>query len=126
MAAAVREWGRGRPACVPVPSHVCTTRDRRCTAGCAGPRSTSSCPWLCVVCLWQGRNTGRVGVLVSRDRHPGSFDIVHVKDSEGNEFATRLRNAFVIGHGAESAVALPRGKGIARSIFEQREARLKK
>ena len=53
------------------------------------------------VVITQGRNTGRVGVLINRDRHLGSFDIVHVRDSEGNEFATRLRNAFVIGHGAE-------------------------
>merc|ERR1719264_1441054 len=27
-----------------------------------------------------GRNTGRVGTIMSRERHPGSFDIVHVKD----------------------------------------------
>jgi small subunit ribosomal protein S4e len=78
-----------------------------------------------VVVITQGRNTGRIGVLVNRDRHPGSFDIVHVRDSEGNEFATRLRNAFIIGHGAEPAIALPRGKGIKRTIFEQRAARLK-
>jgi len=77
------------------------------------------------VVITQGRNTGRVGVLINRDRHLGSFDIVHVRDSEGNEFATRLRNAFVIGHGAEPAIALPRGKGIKRTIFEQRAARLK-
>lgn len=37
-----------------------------------------------------GRNLGRVGVIVSRERHPGSFDIVHVKDSTGHTFATRL------------------------------------
>ena len=29
-----------------------------------------------------GGNTGRVGVIQSRDRHPGSFDIVHVKVSQ--------------------------------------------
>ena len=28
-----------------------------------------------------GRNTGRVGIVVSRERHPGSFDIVHIKDN---------------------------------------------
>ena len=26
-----------------------------------------------------GRNTGRVGTIINRERHPGSFDIVHVK-----------------------------------------------
>lgn len=36
-----------------------------------------------------GRNLGRVGVLVSRERHPGSFDIVHVRDTNGHTFATR-------------------------------------
>merc|ERR1712070_474788 len=36
-----------------------------------------------------GKNTGRVGVIISRERHQGSFDIVHVKDSAGHTFATR-------------------------------------
>merc|ERR1712203_403851 len=33
-----------------------------------------------------GRNTGRVGTIMSRERHPGSFDIVHVKDASGHTF----------------------------------------
>ncbi len=36
-----------------------------------------------------GHNVGRVGVVAHRERHPGSFDIVHVKDSQGHTFATR-------------------------------------
>lgn len=40
---------------------------------------------------------GRIGVITNRERHPGSFDVVHVKDSTGNSFATRLSNIFVIG-----------------------------
>lgn len=36
-----------------------------------------------------GRNLGRVGTVVSRERHPGSFDICHIKDSQGHSFATR-------------------------------------
>ena len=44
-----------------------------------------------------GHNIGRVGSIVHRDRHPGSFDIVHVKDAAGHTFATRLSNIFVIG-----------------------------
>ena len=44
-----------------------------------------------------GHNIGRVGSIVHRDRHPGSFDIVHVKDAVGHTFATRLSNIFVIG-----------------------------
>ena len=44
-----------------------------------------------------GHNVGRVGVITSRERHLGSFDIVHVKDNVGRSFATRLSNVFVIG-----------------------------
>lgn len=36
-----------------------------------------------------GRNLGRVGTVINRERHPGSFDIVHVKDANGHVFATR-------------------------------------
>lgn len=36
-----------------------------------------------------GRNLGRVGTVMNRERHPGSFDIVHVKDTQGHTFATR-------------------------------------
>merc|ERR1711934_936083 len=41
-----------------------------------------------------GNNVGRVGVIVHREKHPGSFDIVHVKDKAGHSFATRLSNIF--------------------------------
>lgn len=44
-----------------------------------------------------GANLGRIGVITNRERHPGSFDVVHVKDSTGNNFATRLTNIFVVG-----------------------------
>ena len=44
-----------------------------------------------------GRNTGRVGTIMSRERHPGSFDIVHVKDASGHTFATRINYVFIIG-----------------------------
>ena len=36
-----------------------------------------------------GHNLGRVGTITSRERHPGSFDIVHIKDALGHTFATR-------------------------------------
>ena len=45
-----------------------------------------------------GRNTGRVGTIMSRERHPGSFDIVHVKDANGQIFATRINYVFIIGN----------------------------
>ena len=45
-----------------------------------------------------GRNTGRVGTIVDREKHAGSFDIVHIKDANGHVFATRMKNVFVIGN----------------------------
>jgi len=70
-----------------------------------------------------GKNTGRVGVIVSREKHQGSFDIVHLKDSSGAMFATRLNNVFVIGEGNRPMVSLPKRKGIKKSILEERAER---
>jgi len=70
-----------------------------------------------------GKNTGRVGIIVSRERHQGSFDIVHMKDSTGHIFATRLGNVFVIGKGNKPLVSLPKRKGVKVSILEERAMR---
>jgi len=72
---------------------------------------------LCMVT--KGANVGRVGLIVAKDRHPGSFDIVHIRDRKGNEFATRMSNVFVIGEGNSPSVSLPKGKGIKKSVFEE-------
>jgi len=71
-----------------------------------------------------GRNLGRVGAIVNRERHPGSFDICHVKDSQGHTFATRLHNVFVIGKGSKAYISLPKGKGVKLTIAEERDKRL--
>jgi len=71
-----------------------------------------------------GRNLGRIGTIQSRDRHPGSFDIVNVKDSAGHGFSTRMSNIFIIGKGSKPMISLPRDKGIRKSIAEERDARL--
>jgi len=73
-----------------------------------------------------GHNLGRVGIVTSRERHPGSFDIVHVRDSTGHVFATRLQYCFIIGKGNKPYVSLPRGNGIRLSIAEERDQRLAK
>jgi len=72
-----------------------------------------------------GRNLGRVGVITSKERHPGSFDIVHVRDAAGNSFATRLSNVFVIGKGNKSLISLPKGKGVKKTILEEQTTRKK-
>ena len=91
-----------------------------------------------VVMITGGRNMGRSGVIVHRERHLGGFDIVHVRDVLDRTFATRyvpslpslaliltyrLSNIFVIGEGAKAQVSLPKGKGVKLSIAEERDQR---
>uniref|UniRef100_A0A336MY17 40S ribosomal protein S4 n=1 Tax=Culicoides sonorensis TaxID=179676 RepID=A0A336MY17_CULSO len=71
-----------------------------------------------------GRNLGRVGTVMNREKHPGSFEIVHIKDANGHTFATRLTNVFIIGKGAKAYISLPKGKGVKLSIAEERDKRL--
>lgn len=77
-----------------------------------------------LVMITGGHNLGRVGVITSRERHPGSFDIVHVKDAAGNSFATRLSYVFLIGKNNKPWVSLPADKGVRKTITEEREKRL--
>jgi len=78
-----------------------------------------------MVFITRGANQGRVGWVVSTDKHPGSFDIVHVRDARGQNFATRSRNVFVIGEGKKEWISLPKVRGIKTSIFEERDKRAK-
>lgn len=73
-----------------------------------------------------GANRGRIGEITARERHPGSFDIVHIRDIVGNTFTTRIGNVFVIGPGHTSWITLPKGRGIKLSPIEERKKRLKK
>jgi len=78
-----------------------------------------------LVMITGGRNLGRVGVIVHKEKHPGSFDIIHIKDAIGQSFATRSGNVFVIGKGTKSLVSLPRRKGIKRSVLNESEEKKK-
>jgi small subunit ribosomal protein S4e len=73
-----------------------------------------------------GKNIGRVGTIVSREKHPGSFEIIHVKDAVGHTFATRLSNVFPIGKGTKPWISLPKGNGIGLNIIEDRNQRMSK
>jgi small subunit ribosomal protein S4e len=74
-----------------------------------------------LVMITRGANIGRVGSIVHVERHPGSFDIVHVRDRRGVNFATRLTNVFVIGDSNKPEISLPKGKGVKLTVIEQRE-----
>jgi small subunit ribosomal protein S4e len=78
------------------------------------------------VMLSGGNSTGRVGTIISREKHPGSFEIIHIKDAAGHTFATRLQNVMVIGQGGKPWVSLPKGNGIKLNIIEDRSARMEK
>mmetsp|Transcript_129078 Transcript_129078/g.401528 ORF Transcript_129078/g.401528 Transcript_129078/m.401528 type:complete len:261 (+) Transcript_129078:2-784(+) len=79
-----------------------------------------------VVMISSGNNIGRVGVIMHRERHPGSFEIVHIKDAADHTFATRLQNVFVIGKGSKPWISLPKGNGVKLSIIEDRNAKMSK
>ncbi|BEI84328.1 hypothetical protein CcaverHIS002_0409320 [Cutaneotrichosporon cavernicola] len=76
-----------------------------------------------VVMVTGGRNMGRSGVIVHRERHLGGFDIVHIRDVLDNTFATRIGNVFVIGEGSKAQISLPKGKGVKLDVAQERDAR---
>ena len=79
-----------------------------------------------IVTITGGKNAGRVGVIEHRATHPGSYEIVHVKDANGSTFSTRAENVFVLGTGTTSWVPLTKDKGIRKTPLEERELKLEK
>jgi small subunit ribosomal protein S4e len=75
----------------------------------------------CNVMITGGNNIGRVGTIVRLEKHPGSYEIVHVKDSQGQEFSTRLSNVFVIGQKTPEITLLKRHTYY--SIIQERDVR---
>merc|ERR1711918_274857 len=71
------------------------------------------------VVVTKGKNNGRIGVITSRDKHPGGFDIINVKDTKGRQFATRIGNIFCIGKKDEAnLISIPKGRGLKEGILE--------
>jgi small subunit ribosomal protein S4e len=76
------------------------------------------------VMITGGNNIGRIGIISKIEKHPGSYEIVYVKDTLGKEFSTRLGNVFVIGDKKPEVTLL---KNHTRfSIIEEREHKTKK
>ena len=71
-----------------------------------------------------GNNIGRVGQLMHVEHHPGSYEIVHIKDASGNSFATRLSNVFTVGEGKKSLITLGKRKGVRQTLVEERNAKI--
>jgi len=79
-----------------------------------------------VAMIKAGNNMGRVGLISHREKHPGSFEMVHMKDTAGHSFCTRLQNVVVIGKGTKPWISLPKGNGIKLSIMENRTLQMSK
>lgn len=72
-----------------------------------------------------GANRGRIGTIVSLERHPGAFDLAHMRDAKGQEFITRKANIFVLGTSdATIPITLPKLRGVRQNVIEERESRL--
>jgi len=75
-----------------------------------------------IAMVTRGANIGRVGTITNKEKHPGSFDIVHLRDKKGNDFATRSGNVFVIGQ-EKAWISLPKAQGLKQTILEERVER---
>jgi len=73
----------------------------------------------------RGANVGRIAIMIKKEKHPGSHDIVHLKDRRGNEFSTRINNVFVLGSGENPLVSIPKAKGIKYTVIEERDMAMK-
>jgi len=78
-----------------------------------------------VAMITRGANIGRIAIISHIEKHPGSYDIVHLTDRRGNTFSTRKQNVFVIGQGSEPWVSVPKAKGIKFSVVEERDNAVK-
>jgi len=75
------------------------------------------------IMLTGGNNIGRIGILQSVEKHPGSYDTANLKDGKGHHYSTRVSNCMVIGDGSTPAISLPEGAGVKLTLIEQRDAR---
>ena len=65
-----------------------------------------------------GNNIGRAGVIEEIEKHPGSYEIVYIKDMSGKEFSTRLTNIFITGDSRPEIA--PEKYNTLLSIIEER------
>jgi len=69
-----------------------------------------------------GNNIGRVGIITNIEKHPGSFDIVHLRDANQKTFATRISNIIILGRGKQSWISLPSAHGLWLNALEEKKA----
>ena len=72
----------------------------------------------------KGNNIGRCGNIIKVEKHEGSYEIIHVRDENNNEFSTRLANVFVTGNDKHEVQLLKRHNKL--TILQEREIRAKR
>jgi small subunit ribosomal protein S4e len=55
-----------------------------------------------------GSNIGKIGLILSREKHIGREETLKIRDENNTEFSTKLTNVFVIGKGKKSFISLPK------------------
>ncbi len=75
------------------------------------------------VMIISGHNKGRVGTITHFEKHPGSFDIVHVIDAQGEKIITRFSNVMVIGSGKKPAITLFKDRGVKLGIIQEKKSK---
>lgn len=71
--------------------------------------------------ITSGNNIGRVGTVIRVEKHPGSYEIIHIRDNNGIEFSTRLRNVFITGTDRHEVPLLKRHSKL--TIINERKLR---
>ena len=78
-----------------------------------------------IAAITGGANRGRIGTVLNVERHPGAFDIAHLKDESGGEFMTRASNVFFLGEDMNALrVTLPKARGVKQNLVVEREQKL--
>lgn len=73
--------------------------------------------------MTRGAILGRISVITNKEKHPGSFYMIHMKDTNGNSFASMLSNIFAIGKANKPCISPPQGKRTCLTIAEERETK---
>uniref|UniRef100_A0A8C7EIN6 40S ribosomal protein S4 n=1 Tax=Neovison vison TaxID=452646 RepID=A0A8C7EIN6_NEOVI len=77
------------------------------------------------LCMISGHvNLGRIGVITSRERHPGSFDVIHMKDAVVTALPPNSSTFLLLTKTRKPWISLPGGKGIHLTVTEERDKRL--
>ena len=66
-----------------------------------------------------GNNIGRAGFIEKIEKHPGSYEIVYIKDLKDSVFSTRLTNIFITGD--KKAEITPKKYNTRLNILEERD-----